>query len=125
MGKLTGFGTFASIPEERISDKIVRRVLSGEQGMIVWWSIAAGVHIEAHQHPNEQIVWMLKGHMELRVGDLRRTCGPGDVVVIPADTEHEGWINEDIEVIDVFAPPRQDFLAGDRLSYLTDLTAET
>jgi hypothetical protein len=36
---------------------------SGDQGMIVWWSIGAGAHVEPHSHANEQIVWMLKGKM--------------------------------------------------------------
>jgi hypothetical protein len=64
MPTLVGFGTFAALAEERISDKISRRILSGDQGMIVWWSIGAGVHVEPHSHANEQIVWMLKGKME-------------------------------------------------------------
>ena len=57
--------------------------------MIVWWSIGAGVHVESHSHPNEQIVWMLKGKMEFRFGSKRRVCGQGDVVVIPGGAEHE------------------------------------
>jgi unsaturated pyranuronate lyase len=93
-------------PEERISDKISRRILSGDQGMIVWWSIGAGVHVEPHSHANEQIVWMLKGKMEFRLATEQRVCGPGDVVVIPGGAEHEAWFREDTEVIDFFAPPR-------------------
>jgi quercetin dioxygenase-like cupin family protein len=79
MPTLLGFGTFAALPEERISDKISRRILSGDQGMIVWWSIGAGVHVEPHSHTNEQIVWMLKGKMEFRLGNEQRVCGPGVV----------------------------------------------
>jgi len=41
-GALVGFGTFAALAEELISEKISRRILSGDQGMLVWWSIAAG-----------------------------------------------------------------------------------
>src|SRR5262245_55251813 len=78
MPTLVGFGTFAALSEERISDKISRRILSGDQGMIVWWSIGAGVHVEPHSHANEQIVWMLKGKMEFRLGGEQRICGPGD-----------------------------------------------
>jgi hypothetical protein len=63
MPTLVGFGTFAALPEEQISEKISRRILSGDQGMLVWWSIGAGVHVEPHTHENEQIVWMLKGKM--------------------------------------------------------------
>src|SRR5262249_9196936 len=45
MPRLTGFSAFASLPEERISDKVSRRIVAGEQGMIVWWSMQAGVHV--------------------------------------------------------------------------------
>jgi hypothetical protein len=82
MPTLVGFGTFAALPEEQISEKISRRILSGDQGMIVWWSIGAGVHVEPHSHANEQIAWMLKGKMEFRLGSEQRVCGRGDVVVI-------------------------------------------
>ena len=68
MSTRVGFSTFAALPDELISEKISRRILSGDQGMIVWWSIAAGVHVGPHNHSNEQIVWMLKGKMEFRVG---------------------------------------------------------
>ena len=60
MPTLVGFGTFAALPEEEISEKISRRILCGDQGMVVWWSIGAGLHVEPHSHANEQIVWMLK-----------------------------------------------------------------
>ena len=53
MPKLVGFSRFAALLEEQISDKINRRVLPGDQGMIVWWSIGAGVHVEPHSHANE------------------------------------------------------------------------
>jgi quercetin dioxygenase-like cupin family protein len=118
MPTVSGFSTFASIPEEQITDKISRRIVSGEKGMIVWWSIAAGVHVEPHHHTNEQIVWMLKGRMEFRLGEEQRICGPGDIVVIPGGVEHEGWFHEDTEVIDFFAPPRDDFLLGGKPPYM-------
>ena len=72
MPTLVGFNTFAALPEEQISEKISRRILSGDQGMLVWWSIGAGVHVEPHGHANEQIVWMLKGKMEFRLGSAAR-----------------------------------------------------
>ena len=46
MPKLMGFSRFAALVEEQISEKISRRILSGDQGMVVWWSIGAGVHVE-------------------------------------------------------------------------------
>ena len=64
----SGLQPVAALLEEQISGKISRRILSGDQGMSVWWSIAAGVHVGPQNHSNEQIVWMLKGKMEFRVG---------------------------------------------------------
>src|SRR6516225_1772450 len=55
MPTLVGFGTFAALPEEQISEKISRRILSGDQGMLVWWSIGAGVHVEPHTHANDRV----------------------------------------------------------------------
>ncbi len=118
MPVISGFGALAGLPWERINDKIERRVLSGKQGMIVWWRLKAGARAEAHRHPHEQIVWMLKGQMDFRIGDERRSMRAGDVAVIPGETEHEGSFPEDAEVIDVFSPVREDFLTGTPPAYM-------
>jgi quercetin dioxygenase-like cupin family protein len=68
----------------------------------------AGAHAAARQHSHEQIVWMLNGKMDFRIGTDRRSMVAGDVAVIPGDTEHGGLFPEDTEVIDIFAPPRED-----------------
>jgi quercetin dioxygenase-like cupin family protein len=102
----------------RTSASAERRVLAGQQGMIVWWKMKAGAHAAAHQHPHEQIVWMLKGKMDFRIGNDRRSMVAGDVAVIPGNVEHEGIFPEDTEVVDIFAPPREDFLTGDVPSYM-------
>jgi hypothetical protein len=49
-----------------------------------------------------------------RLGNEQRVCGPGDIVVIPGGVEHEAWFREDTEVIDFFAPPRDDYSAANR-----------
>jgi quercetin dioxygenase-like cupin family protein len=115
MTTLSGIGSLAAIPEEKITDKITRRVLAGQKGMMVWWKIGAGTHVAAHSHPHEQLVWIVKGRMELRIDKERRVLEPGGIAVIPSGVEHEGWCHDDTEVIDIFAPPREDFLlAADR-----------
>jgi unsaturated pyranuronate lyase len=118
MGIVTGFGALKSLPEERITDKMSRRMMSGKQGMIVWWSAKAGAHAAAHNHPHEQLVWMLKGRMEFRIGSERREMVAGDVAVVPGGIEHEAWFTDDTEVVDVFSPPREDFLKGGRPAYM-------
>jgi quercetin dioxygenase-like cupin family protein len=118
MPRISGFAALASLPWEQVTDKISRRLVAGEKEMIVWWQMKAGAHAAAHSHPHEQIFWMLKGKMEFRLGNERKVCGPGDVAVIPGGVEHEAWFPEDTEVIDVFAPPREDFLAGGVPGYM-------
>jgi len=83
MPVIVGHGQLASIPEERISDKITRKVMSGKQGMMVWWHFDAGGRAAAHKHPHEQLSWMIKGRMELRIGDQTRSMVAGDIAVIP------------------------------------------
>ena len=112
MPAMTGFHRLNELPEEKVTDKISRKILVGDKEMIVWWSMKAGVHAAAHRHPHEQLFVMLKGTMDFRLGDERRLCGSGDVGVIPGGVEHEAWFPEDAEVIDVFAPPREDFMPG-------------
>jgi quercetin dioxygenase-like cupin family protein len=121
MPVIAGFDKLASVPEEQITDKIQRRVISGKQGTMVYWSISAGAHVAAHKHPHEQFVWMVKGTMEFRIGNEKRTMKPGDVAVIPGGVEHEGYFPEDSEAIDFFAPVREDFLTGAPPSYMAQL----
>ena len=104
----------------RLEAMISRRILAGDQEMIVWWSMKAGAHAAGHQHPHEQIFWVLKGKMEFRLGTDRRICGPGDLGVIPGGVEHEAWFLEDTDVIDIFAPPREDFLTSDVPAYMRE-----
>jgi quercetin dioxygenase-like cupin family protein len=109
---MQGFSSLSTLPEEKVTDKITRRILVGEKEMAVFWTMKAGAHAAAHSHPNEQLFWMIKGKMDFRLGDQRRLCGPGDVGVIPGGVEHEAWFLEDTEVVDMFAPPRADWFAG-------------
>lgn len=109
---MKGFAALNSIPEEKVTDRITRRIVTGEKGMMVFWKMKAGAHAAAHSHPNEQIVYMVSGRMEFRLGSEWRTLDPGDAGVVPAGVEHEARFIEDTAVIDVFAPPREDFYTG-------------
>ena len=68
MPTLVGFGTFAALPEEQISEKISPRILSGDQGVVVWWSIGAEVHVEPHSAPSRD---------DFLVGGKDRVAGAG------------------------------------------------
>jgi quercetin dioxygenase-like cupin family protein len=118
MPSMSGFHALKDLPEEKVTDKISRRVLVGEKEMIVWWRMKAGVHAAAHRHPHEQMFWMVSGRMDFRLGNEKRTCVAGDIGVVPGGVEHEAWFPEDTEVVDVFSPPREDFLTGEVPAYM-------
>ena len=88
--------------------------------MMVWWKIGAGTHVAAHSHPHEQLSWIVKGRMEFRIDKERGVLEAGGTVVIPGGAEHEGWCHEDTEIIDIFAPLREDFLAGGGPTWLRE-----
>jgi glyoxylate utilization-related uncharacterized protein len=69
-------------------------------------------------HVNELIAWVLKGEIDFRLGSEQRVRSQGDAVVIPGGTEHEARFR-DTEVIDFFAPPRDDFLLGGKPAYMS------
>jgi quercetin dioxygenase-like cupin family protein len=73
--------------------------VQGEVILMGMFSYPAGGKAEPHTHPNEQIVSIIKGKGWMRIGDEEREVGPGDVVLIPANTEHGGEVYEDQEVI--------------------------
>jgi quercetin dioxygenase-like cupin family protein len=118
MTAMKGFLALESLPEEQVTPLISRKIVTGEKEMIVFWKARAGGHAAAHRHSHEQIFWMLSGKMKFRIGDEVRVCGPGELCVIPGGVEHEAWWLEDTEVIDVFSPPREDFLTGAAPAYM-------
>jgi quercetin dioxygenase-like cupin family protein len=115
---MKGYRQLSQLPEEPVTPLITRRIVAGEKEMLVFWRMKAGAHAAAHRHPHEQIFWVLSGRMDFRLGDERRSCGAGDLGVIPGGVEHEAWFPEDTEVIDIFSPPREDFLTGGTPAYM-------
>lgn len=50
--------------------------------------LPAGDHGPVHLHAGDEVLRVLEGELSVRVADERRTCGPGDVIVVPPDTLH-------------------------------------
>src|SRR5262249_62231737 len=99
MPVIAGFDQLVSVPEEQVTDKIRRRVVSGEQGTMVYWTIKAGGHGPAHQYPHEQVVWMGKGPMGFRIGHQNRTMKPGEVAGVPAAVERESSFPDESQAL--------------------------
>ncbi|MFQ5830027.1 MAG: cupin domain-containing protein [Candidatus Methylomirabilia bacterium] len=116
---LKGFTKLDEVPEEQVTPLSRRKIVSGEKEMVVFWKIKAGAHVAAQKHPNEQIFYLISGGAEFRVDGETQMCGPGDTGVIPGGVEHEVRFREDTEMFEVFAPPREDYYAGQDTSLWT------
>jgi quercetin dioxygenase-like cupin family protein len=110
--------TWDTVPAERLADNIMRRMIVGTREMLVRWEFKKGALAARHSHPHEQIVVMVRGRLRLVVGDDETVMGPDDIVVIPPQVPHAAEALEDTVVIDIFSPPREDFLSGARPAYL-------
>lgn len=107
-----------TVAVERLSEKISRRMIVGAREMLVRWEFRKGAVAARHSHPHEQIVVMVEGKLRLGVGDAETIMGSKDIAVIPPDVPHEAEALEDTVVIDIFSPPREDFLSGSMPGYL-------
>jgi quercetin dioxygenase-like cupin family protein len=86
--------------------------VSGDRITLAIVELDAGAIVAEHAHENEQLGIVLRGSMSFRVGDETRELGPGGTWTIPANTPHEATAGlEGAVVIDVFAPPRDDWRA--------------
>jgi quercetin dioxygenase-like cupin family protein len=88
-----------------------RRVLNtGERTMVVEVSLESGATVPEHTHPHEQIGYLSSGRLRFRIGDEERIIQQGDSWLVPPNVPHVVTALDDAVAIDVFSPPREDFL---------------
>lgn len=90
-----------------------RRLVASDQIYQMAVEMAAGSEVPRHQHPQEQISYVVSGRLRLQVGEALIEAGPGEAVLIPGDTPHSVLTLDEALVIDTFAPPRADYLVAD------------
>jgi quercetin dioxygenase-like cupin family protein len=103
------------IPEESMKGTITRRLITGERMMIAHVYLKQGDEVPQHSHENEQITYVLEGVLHFWLGDKgdrEVTVRSGEVLVIPSYLPHRALAVEDTLDVDVFNPPRQDWLDG-------------
>jgi quercetin dioxygenase-like cupin family protein len=105
------FVTWAELSQVDIVPGVRRRHLSGENVMLVEVTLANGAVVPEHQHPHEQISQVLSGKLELVVGGQKQVVGPGQAALIPSNVRHLATALEPTITLDIFSPPREDFLA--------------
>lgn len=103
------------IPAEKLKGTITRKMISSERMMVAHIHLKKGDDVPRHSHENEQISYLLSGALRFWMGekgDQELIVRAGEVLVIPPNLPHRAHALEDTLSVDIFCPPRQDWLDG-------------
>ena len=106
------------IRHEKVTDDIARRLFTGDRMMLAQVYLDKGAIVPKHHHENEQLTWIVSGALRFWIGNEgepgyeERVVSAGEVMYIPSNVPHKAEALEDTFDVDVFSPPRQDWLDG-------------
>jgi quercetin dioxygenase-like cupin family protein len=104
---------WSQIPVNQIEEGIARQMIVGEKLMICRLRFAPHIVATAHEHPHEQLTLVEKGPVLFIIGDEERIAQTGDVLHFPPHSWHGAtMLDEEVILIDIFSPVRQDFLGS-------------
>jgi len=101
------------MPKERVSDSLQRRLITADRMMLTHVYLDKGCIVPKHSHENEQLTYVLEGALHFWIGEdgaEEVVVRAGEVLVIPSHVPHKAEALEDTLDVDVFSPPRQDWL---------------
>jgi quercetin dioxygenase-like cupin family protein len=107
------FFRWDDIVRERVTDRLERRLITGDRMMLAHVYLQKGCIVPRHSHENEQFTYILQGALRFWIGEHGEeeiVVGAGEVLHIPSNVPHKAEALEDTLDMDVFSPPRQDWL---------------
>jgi quercetin dioxygenase-like cupin family protein len=107
------FYRWDSMKKERVSDMLERRLITGDRMMLAHVYLKKGCIVPKHSHENEQLTYILEGALKFWIGEdgaREITVSAGEVLLIPSNVPHKAEALEDTLDVDIFDPPRQDWL---------------
>ena len=113
---VSAFDSLSTLGLQRIWDGVHGRVIHGERITLGVIELDPNSVVPQHSHVNEQLGMCLSGSLVFTVADAARELGPGETWTIPGNVPHEVQVGpEGAVVIDVFVPPRDDWLQAERV----------
>ena len=103
---------FEDMPVEHVNPLIDRQFVAGERSMLARLTLRAGCVVPTHSHENEQITYVLEGALRFILPNKELVVRAGEVLVIPSHTPHSAEALEDTIDLDIFCPPRADWING-------------
>lgn len=107
------------LEEENLNPLLGRKMIHGRNLTVARIRLGKGAMVPTHSHPNEQISMLESGALRFVIAGEERVLRVGDTVVIPPGTPHLVEALEDSLAVDLFSPPREDWIRGDD-AYLRD-----
>ena len=101
------------VQRETVSPLLDRRLITGDGIMLAHVYLKKGCVVPKHSHHNEQVTYILEGALKFTIGEDQTEevmVRAGEVLHIPSHVPHAAVAVEDTLDLDVFSPPRQDWL---------------
>jgi quercetin dioxygenase-like cupin family protein len=108
------FYRWDDMPKEKVTDLLERRLITGDRMMLAHVYLKKGSVVPRHQHENEQLTYILEGALKFWIGEdesREMIIRAGEVLHIPSWVWHKAEAIEDTLDVDIFSPPRADWLA--------------
>ena len=101
------------VPIEHLHERLSRRVITGDRVMLAHVYLKTGCVVPKHAHENEQFTYILSGALRFLIGEGGEeevVVRAGEVLHLPSNVPHAAHALEDTVDVDVFFPPREDWL---------------
>lgn len=100
------------IPVEKTAEGIERQMVVGQNVMMCRFRFAPFTITPEHTHPHEQMTLVVQGKVKFFIGGEVHIVSAGDVLHFPPHNRHGAtMLDEEVILIDIFSPIREDFLA--------------
>jgi quercetin dioxygenase-like cupin family protein len=104
-----------NMPKEVVTDSISRRLITGDDMMLAHVYLDKGAIVPQHSHHNEQLTYIVEGALHFWIGADGKEeviVSAGEVLHIPSNVPHRAEALQDTLDVDIFSPPREDWLNG-------------
>ncbi len=112
---MTAFHALNDLRPIGLGEGIAARAINGERMTIAVVDMEPNAVLPEHQHDNEQLGFVVRGSMTMRIGNEMLELHAGDTYSIPSGVEHGAAAGpEGCTVADAFAPTRADWDSRER-----------
>ena len=95
------------IDEQEVRDERYYEFFQAKTLSLGLYQIAAGEDDPQQPHTEDEVYYVVSGRGQIKVGDEDRSVEPGSIIFVEAAVEHRfHFIEEDLTVLVIFAPPR-------------------